>query len=179
LCILKPIAHFFRSVLEGVPQGFAEAGGVRAGGFEGDAAALVVEAVEVDEEVVGGEDFEAALGPFDHEDAVGGLLAEVEVVDLEGVFEAVEVGVVEAEAAGVLGDEDEGGTVDPGVDLEAAAESLRETGLAGAEVTLEEDDVAGLDEAAGPLAKAARSLFAAGLDGDAVLSPQSSVLGGC
>lgn len=109
--------------------------------------------VKLDAEVVGRSTFLPALWPFDEKDAVGGFFVE-EKVGYFGVGEAVEIGVEEGQAPlGVLGEQDEAGAAHEGRGAEAAAEALGEDGLAGAELTGEENDVAALQHTSKALAK--------------------------
>src|SRR5690606_18310168 len=70
-------------------------------------------------------------------------LREAEVERLAQLVEAVHVEVVDGEAAVVDVDEREGGARDPVGDAETATEALHERRLAGAEVSGQDDDVAG------------------------------------
>ena len=73
-----------------------------AAGCDGDSARLGAVVDERHEQVLRRQFGRGALGPLDDEHTVGGQFIEGEFGDLRGIFEAVEVGVIEARAvAGV------------------------------------------------------------------------------
>src|SRR5262245_6596556 len=101
--------------------------------------------LEPDRHELGPEARRHDVAPLDQHDGVVVLeeLAEGEVGHLRGALQAVDVGVVDAEAALVCVDEGEGGAGDGVEHAETGREALRERRLAGAHLAGEEDEVAG------------------------------------
>src|SRR3990172_8769676 len=123
---------------------------------EGDAARPLVDYLEAEEQVLGGQLLSSPVRPLDQEDAIGGVLLQRQVGDLLGFVEPEEVGVVDLQATAVLVHQDKGRALHRLADAQAPANALGEAGLAGAKLPFEEEDVAGLQAAGQALAEAAR-----------------------
>lgn len=135
-----------RIQLPGKRELLEEVAGAIARGAQRREAAFLLD-VEGDVEMLGGAMRAQALRPLDDDHAVALLpdLLEAERAEVGGV-EAVEVEVVKREPAVVLVKEREGGAGDAIGDGETLGEALGEGGLAGSEIPVEQEDVAGLDE---------------------------------
>ncbi len=120
---------------------------------------------ELDGESGVGELAGGAVGPFDDEHAALCFFPQTKLGELDGAREAVEVGVEEAFAAGVLVDEHEGGAGDGALAAETAGDALGEARLAASEIAAEQEDVAGAEAVAEALAEVAGRVFAVGRDG--------------
>ena len=115
-------------------------------GDEQDASRRLVDDVDPDDEVVGGDGALHRLTPLDEQDTVGGGLGEVEVVEFSGGSEPVDVGVVHGKEALVSVDQDEGGAGHPLLDTETLRHPASEEGLARPETTGEQHDVPGAEQ---------------------------------
>ena len=123
---------------------------------------IAVAVAQFDHQAIPRKELGAALGPFDDEDALLGVIPQPKLVEILDVLDAVEIDVEQLFAALVFVHEDKGRAVDGGGTAEAAADALGEAGLARAEVAAQEDDVAGTQDAAEALADRARFFLAAG-----------------
>ena len=93
-----------------------------------------------------------ALAPLHHDCALLRELVEAEVRELGDVFDPVEVDVRELDAAGIDANELERGARDPRLGPGATRDAADKRRFARAELTAEQDDVAGLQTLAETLA---------------------------
>lgn len=130
----------------------------RAGDGERQRPAAAVVDLEPELDTIRGCDRGKAVEPLDRDRRPFARLEKAQLGELGGVVHAVEVGVDERDAAGVLVDQGEGGACDAAIGRngEAAGQPLRERGLAAAERSDKADHVAHPEERAQPLAERAR-----------------------
>lgn len=92
--------------------------------------------------------FAQKFRPFDGRRrlAIGEHFIEAKALELAGIVETVEIEMIENQAAGVFGMQGEGGAGDPkiGGNAQTAGEALGEAGLAGTQVTRQQNNFAAL-----------------------------------
>ncbi len=135
-------------------------------GGESESTGLWALVLQFNKQVLRREEGCRLVGPFDDTDSIAiGVLVEAKVLSLTEVIDSVEVDVVEGQSALVFRDQDEGGAADISIDAEATGDPLGEAGLAGAQLSNEEEKIAGARRLAQEAAQALGLLGRAGLHG--------------